>query len=421
MTNLKISSLCTRLKRTVDCIWSDFGPWSKCSKTCGFGTQVRKRFFAVAATGPSGTPCLGAPTQQRSCNQKDCLTTTTRRPTTTTTRTPTTSTTVKSTTSGTTPMLPITTFLSNLDVKDLAKFCKVAKTFCALITSTNSTTTDSSPKISQTINDIPISETTTPTTTVPINLFEITTLKIANFEGLDSSTTILKTTLENTTDTVIFNMSTTTPFIDTFSPLPDLNITEPHTPKNFENSVNESFAIDYNEIDTFEDELIEVTESNVRVKIDKIKSLEENEIPDVGLNSIPRALTNTTAYPEANIKQTSLVEDASTTLPPQFKEDNATATVLEQPLKVIDTSNSTVKVSKKAISATNIPIGNSSVLPSKTLIATPSLVTQLEDDKLVKESFFVEEPKKEDNPLNQTKDSFSPFVSLNGVGDLDSE
>ena len=145
-------------------------------------------------------------------------------------------------------------------------------------------------------------------------------------------------------------------------------------------------------------------------------------MPDVGLNSIPSALTNTTAYPEANIKQTSLVEDISTTFPPEIKEDNVTSTVLEQPLKVIDTSNITVKVSKNAISATNITIGNSSVLPSKSLIAAPNLVTPLEDDKNVsKETFFVEEPKKEDNPLNQTKDVFSPFVSLNGVGDLDSE
>ena len=357
---------------------------------------------------------MGAPTQQRSCNQKDCVTTTTRRPTT--------STTVKSTTSGTTTILPITSFLSKLDVKGLAKFCKVAKTFCALITSTTSTTTDPSPIISQTTNDIPISETTTPTTTVPINLFEITTLKIANFEGLDSRTTTLKTTLENTTDTVIFNMSTTTPFIDTFSPLPDLNITEPHIPKSFDSSANEDFAIEHNEIGPIENELLEVTESIVKAKIDKNENLEENVMPDVGLNSIPSALTNTTAYPEANIKQTSLVEDISTTLPPEIKEDNGTSTVLEQPLKVIGTSNITVKVFENAISATNITIGNSSVLPSKSLIAAPNLVTPLEDDKNVaKETFFVEEPKKEDNLLNQTKDVFSPFVSLNGVGDLDSE
>ena len=189
----------------------------------------------------------------------------------------------------------------------------------------------------------------------------------------------------------------------------------------FKNLTNKGFAIEHNEIVPIENELIEVTEINVSPKIDKNEMLEENEIPDVGLNSVPRALTNTTAYPEANIKQTSLFEETTTSLPSEFKEDNATAAVLEQPLKVIDTSNITTEVSKNAISATNISIGNSSVLPSKSLIAAPNLVTELEDHNITKETFFVEEPKKEDNTLNQTKDGFSPFVSLNGVGDLDSE
>ena len=59
------------LHQIADCIWSPFGDWGECSKTCGGGRQDRGRDIHVNET-TGGQPCLGNPTQSRSCNAIPC-------------------------------------------------------------------------------------------------------------------------------------------------------------------------------------------------------------------------------------------------------------------------------------------------------------------------------------------------------------
>ncbi|XP_076802144.1 uncharacterized protein LOC143446410 [Clavelina lepadiformis] len=53
--------------------WGKFGKWSECSKTCGAGTQTRKRKCKDGANPrlPS-TGCVGDDTQTRRCNLRPC-------------------------------------------------------------------------------------------------------------------------------------------------------------------------------------------------------------------------------------------------------------------------------------------------------------------------------------------------------------
>nr|XP_040563791.1 uncharacterized protein LOC121114036 isoform X4 [Lepeophtheirus salmonis] len=55
----------------VNCEWSNFGQWSSCSATCGGGRQTRRRNIRRRASG-SGRPCLGEKAETRSCSTNPC-------------------------------------------------------------------------------------------------------------------------------------------------------------------------------------------------------------------------------------------------------------------------------------------------------------------------------------------------------------
>jgi hypothetical protein len=60
----------TKEKTTVmeeigDCIWSKFGPWSECTKSCGKGSQIRLR---------SSDICSKRDAEKRFCNEENCTT-----------------------------------------------------------------------------------------------------------------------------------------------------------------------------------------------------------------------------------------------------------------------------------------------------------------------------------------------------------
>jgi hypothetical protein len=52
----------------VDCRWSEYSPWSKCSKSCGSGgVQTRTRFIIQAPVGEGAQPCEGEQAETREC------------------------------------------------------------------------------------------------------------------------------------------------------------------------------------------------------------------------------------------------------------------------------------------------------------------------------------------------------------------
>ena len=54
----------------VNCRWSNYGPWSPCTQTCGGrGTQVRTRSIIRQAKG-AGRQCTGGDEQKRSCGSQ---------------------------------------------------------------------------------------------------------------------------------------------------------------------------------------------------------------------------------------------------------------------------------------------------------------------------------------------------------------
>ena len=50
--------------------WTPYGAWSRCSKTCGGGTQYRTRTCVGQQNG--GKQCDGESTDERDCNSQNC-------------------------------------------------------------------------------------------------------------------------------------------------------------------------------------------------------------------------------------------------------------------------------------------------------------------------------------------------------------
>ena len=60
------------LSQSEDCVLSDFGEWSPCTKECGGGNQTRAREVIQQAEN-NGTACGQQPmSQTRTCNVHDC-------------------------------------------------------------------------------------------------------------------------------------------------------------------------------------------------------------------------------------------------------------------------------------------------------------------------------------------------------------
>ena len=55
----------------VDCVWSPFGNWSTCSKTCGSGERVAKRSIITESIG-GGKECDGDSMKIEACNEGPC-------------------------------------------------------------------------------------------------------------------------------------------------------------------------------------------------------------------------------------------------------------------------------------------------------------------------------------------------------------
>ena len=52
--------------------WSPWGKWCKCSKTCGTGSQYRKRTCTRPPPGYGGKSCVGSDKETRTCNTQRC-------------------------------------------------------------------------------------------------------------------------------------------------------------------------------------------------------------------------------------------------------------------------------------------------------------------------------------------------------------
>ena len=55
----------------INCLWSGFGQWSRCSVSCGIGTQQRKRMVLQKAKN-GGDECSGEAVETRPCTQPLC-------------------------------------------------------------------------------------------------------------------------------------------------------------------------------------------------------------------------------------------------------------------------------------------------------------------------------------------------------------
>ncbi|KAL1139574.1 hypothetical protein AAG570_006556 [Ranatra chinensis] len=60
------------MPKTVDGGWSDWGPWSKCSRTCGGGVEIRERICNNPQPKHLGRYCQGTRKEYTICNTQPC-------------------------------------------------------------------------------------------------------------------------------------------------------------------------------------------------------------------------------------------------------------------------------------------------------------------------------------------------------------
>ena len=70
LQSLSVNEAVITCLSSVHCEWGDWNDFSKCSKSCGSGTQTRSRTKIV--TEKHGGSCSGLSTEKRSCNTQNC-------------------------------------------------------------------------------------------------------------------------------------------------------------------------------------------------------------------------------------------------------------------------------------------------------------------------------------------------------------
>ena len=60
--------------QACDCIWTEWGSWSECTKTCGEGEDAgtTKRTREVSQEALNNGTCLGSPEHIETCNERCC-------------------------------------------------------------------------------------------------------------------------------------------------------------------------------------------------------------------------------------------------------------------------------------------------------------------------------------------------------------
>ena len=52
--------------------WASWFEWTKCTNSCGGGTQERSRTCTNPAPSENGIPCQGEDTETQRCNTEEC-------------------------------------------------------------------------------------------------------------------------------------------------------------------------------------------------------------------------------------------------------------------------------------------------------------------------------------------------------------
>ncbi|CAG2233570.1 Hemicentin-1,Coadhesin,Adhesion G protein-coupled receptor B3,Thrombospondin-2,Thrombospondin-1 [Mytilus edulis] len=66
------SDVCNAKPCPVNGAWSQYGDWTRCTKTCGRGTQTRSRTCTNPSPSAGGSACKGSSVQSKNCNENLC-------------------------------------------------------------------------------------------------------------------------------------------------------------------------------------------------------------------------------------------------------------------------------------------------------------------------------------------------------------
>ena len=283
-----------------------------------------------------------------------------------------------------------------------------------MITTTIITSTEPTTLVSQAIDDTPISATTNPI--VSFTNTSTTPNRLTNFENVVSSTT--PETLSTTTNNTIRLNLNTSSFIDPSTPFLDIHVTESNIPTVNKNTSNVISAVESNQLDQNNIEILEFKEGDNINELDLKENSDENDINDADLLFNHKAFTNATADPEANTKQ-STMRDTMVTNIPTISTDTNDTTILNELSDAIDISNNFVEV-PAVVTVNTAPHDIVTDLP-KTSNTKSDSVSQL-GNKMIISTSPVDEKIPDDKFVNPTQDDVLPNVDFDGVGGgLDSE
>ena len=174
-------------------------------------------------------------------------------------------------------------------------------------------------------------------------------------------------------------------------------------------------SFETNENVLVDDRTLDTNEVQNRTLLISIETVEENEIQDVGLESNAKASTNAIAFNDINAKQSEMELDVTSSIHKGSALNNDKP-LSESLSKHNDISNSSIEMSN-VVSDTN---GLSSTSNNLQTLNAPNLMDRLEDT-IEEKAASSGDTKIEDLSSSQVRSKISPIVSLNGVGDVDSE